>query len=217
MIPVAFIAACHSILDITCSRHNGEHQATASDRLFQRARTLLPSNVRTGGRAIRDKHGACYEAGRAAVLWDVGCHMPTRQRVFDATAIVFAAGWHRASTSTKLRTDSGFLTERARVRGLEFGPTSASLALGAPGQETESEPVMRGSSQNVAAIADKWRDHRHQEIGLRAIGRVAPSSQPQKSTPGRIRTSDLRIRSPLLYPAELWARKWAFSPSPIIA
>ena len=26
------------------------------------------------------------------------------------------------------------------------------------------------------------------------------------STPSRIRTYDLRIRSPLLYPAELWAR-----------
>ena len=37
------------------------------------------------------------------------------------------------------------------------------------------------------------------------------------STPRRIRTSDLRIRSPLLYPAELWARKWAFSPFQIIA
>ena len=27
------------------------------------------------------------------------------------------------------------------------------------------------------------------------------------STPSRIRTYDLRIRSPLLYPAELWARE----------
>ena len=31
------------------------------------------------------------------------------------------------------------------------------------------------------------------------------------STPSRIRTYDLRIRSPLLYPAELWARE-VFTP-----
>ena len=32
------------------------------------------------------------------------------------------------------------------------------------------------------------------------------TSSKAASTPSRIRTCDLRIRSPLLYPAELWAR-----------
>jgi hypothetical protein len=35
---------------------------------------------------------------------------------------------------------------------------------------------------------------------------VQPDANRTRSTPSRIRTCDLRIRSPLLYPAELWAQ-----------
>ncbi len=44
---------------------------------------------------------------------------------------------------------------------------------------------------------------------LTASGLAADCQQASAavaSTPRRIRTSDLRIRSPLLYPAELWAQ-----------
>ena len=37
-------------------------------------------------------------------------------------------------------------------------------------------------------------------------------SQTKKSAPGRIRTCDLRVRSPALYPAELRARIFGFLP-----
>jgi hypothetical protein len=57
---------------------------------------------------------------------------------------------------------------------------------------------------------------RHGETRLRSSGaedRGDAAERPRKhekdrvfdSTPSRIRTYDLRIRSPLLYPAELWA------------
>ena len=39
---------------------------------------------------------------------------------------------------------------------------------------------------------------------LRVNSRCGANSSGRKSTPRRIRTFDLRIRSPLLYPAELW-------------
>lgn len=38
--------------------HNGEHEAIVADELFQRAQTLLQRNGHTGGRAVRNKHGA---------------------------------------------------------------------------------------------------------------------------------------------------------------
>ena len=43
--------------------------------------------------------------------------------------------------------------------------------------------------------------------GRRSVGEAA------KSTPSRIRTYDLRIRSPLLYPTELWAQDSCFTNS----
>ena len=41
-------------------------------------------------------------------------------------------------------------------------------------------------------------------------GTLEPANRRNSSTPSRIRTCDLRIRSPLLYPAELWAREFQF-------
>ena len=41
-----------------------------------------------------------------------------------------------------------------------------------------------------------------------ASARLSNADGTGVSAPGRIRTCDLRIRSPLLYPAELWARAW---------
>ncbi|MDP6447690.1 MAG: recombinase family protein, partial [Pirellulaceae bacterium] len=38
--------------------HNGEHEPIVPDELFQRAQTLLQRNGHTGGRAVRNKHGA---------------------------------------------------------------------------------------------------------------------------------------------------------------
>lgn len=38
--------------------HRGEHAALVPDELFQRAQTLLQRNGHTGGRAVRNKHGA---------------------------------------------------------------------------------------------------------------------------------------------------------------
>jgi len=38
--------------------HNGEHEAIVPDNLFQHAQTLLQRNGHTGGRAVRNKHGA---------------------------------------------------------------------------------------------------------------------------------------------------------------
>jgi site-specific DNA recombinase len=38
--------------------HPGEHQAIVPDKLFQRAQTLLQRNGHSGGRAVRNKHGA---------------------------------------------------------------------------------------------------------------------------------------------------------------
>ena len=39
---------------------------------------------------------------------------------------------------------------------------------------------------------------------------VRDDAQDDESTPSRIRTCDLRIRSPLLYPAELWAQNYFY-------
>jgi len=38
--------------------HEGEHEGVVSDELFGRAQTLLQRNGHTGGRAVRNKHGA---------------------------------------------------------------------------------------------------------------------------------------------------------------
>ena len=38
--------------------HNGEHEAIVPDKLFQQTQTLLQRNGHTGGRAVRNKHGA---------------------------------------------------------------------------------------------------------------------------------------------------------------
>lgn len=38
--------------------HEGEHEAIVPDKLFQQAQTLLQRNGHTGGRAVRNKHGA---------------------------------------------------------------------------------------------------------------------------------------------------------------
>jgi site-specific DNA recombinase len=38
--------------------HAGEHESIVPDRLFQQAQTLLQRNGHTGGRAVRNKHGA---------------------------------------------------------------------------------------------------------------------------------------------------------------
>ncbi|MCO6458904.1 MAG: recombinase family protein [Pirellulaceae bacterium] len=38
--------------------HAGEHEAIVSDKLFRQAQTLLQRNGHTGGRAVRNKHGA---------------------------------------------------------------------------------------------------------------------------------------------------------------
>ncbi len=38
--------------------HNGEHEAIVPDKLFQQAQPLLQRNGHTGGRAVRNKHGA---------------------------------------------------------------------------------------------------------------------------------------------------------------
>ncbi len=48
----------------------------------------------------------------------------------------------------------------------------------------------------------------HEDKGIDAAEEdAAGDATKNESTPSRIRTCDLRIRSPLLYPAELWARR----------
>lgn len=50
------------------------------------------------------------------------------------------------------------------------------------------------------------RDRNNGAIRGMTISDVEEKTSQTESTPRRIRTSDRRIRSPMLYPAELWAR-----------
>lgn len=65
---------------------------------------------------------------------------------------------------------------------------------GAAGDEGRARPPAESTSRKPLQVADLGDDVRR------------PASESE-STPGWIRTNDLRIRSPLLYPAELRALK----------
>src|SRR3990170_7471709 len=62
----------------------------------------------------------------------------------------------------------------------------------------ENAPGLCGNGSNALAI---WRGDGVFE------GQPFPQAMPARGTPGRIRTCDLRIRNPSLYPTELRAHK----------
>ena len=72
-----------------------------------------------------------------------------------------------------------------------------------------SQPDMRDRPTRLLILKGSESLPTPQPIGSAGHSTGPPHSSYHKSTPGRIRTCDLRIRSPLLYPAELrgpWAQ-----------
>ena len=70
--------------------------------------------------------------------------------------------------------------------------------------------IIKGNMLRKTGVDDgiRTRDHRHHKPGLYQLSyihHIALIPKRLNGAPGRIRTCGLRIRSPLLYPAELQA------------
>ncbi len=94
-------------------------------------------------------------------------------------------------------------------RNAHEGPPAggAARAVGIDGRGTVAEQVRKTDKKNGVDDGIRTHDHLDHNQGLCQLSYIHHHYCVLVGTPGRARTCDLRIRNPLLYPAELRARR----------
>ena len=115
-----------------------------------------------------------------------------------------------------------------QMRGMFSGPPEALRATGtdnataeaATGAQRQSQQSQREIQRTDATVCEEAAESAAQRESPKPLAiadlddDVRRDATDDESTPGRIRTCDLRIRSPLLYPAELRAQSSSTTTSP---
>lgn len=175
--------------------HAGEHEAIVPDKLFQRAQTLLQRNGHTGGRAVRNKHGALLRG--LLRCSPCGCAMShtytskgNRRYRYYVCGTAQQRGWSECpSPSVPAGEIERFVVEQIKCIGRD--PTVIAETVRQVRQQSE-EGVERLNHERVAIQQQLRDDSARLQVASAMADDVERVSNPAE-TQERIRSAERRL------------------------